>query len=272
LKKVLIGVPVVLVGVVAAIPFLAGLADVTITYENMYHWVVPKTKKKAEPRPETEAPPKTFDAQKCDDALDLNKFPDTQLNGKLYQGDKAVDVIFKSGQARVKGDRVELKFFSSEGRASCKDTDANGATPQDFTLVVSVAKGDLETKKEAAAFMFGATLFGKQPLDYYYTAPGAGAAMPASTPATSAPASTPAPATAMNPMTKQLVAGLVGNVSFEEKAGSKVKGKGILCFAQPSPEAKPFPKPADYEEGDLLPPTGLRHAIAGNFEIEFCPE
>jgi hypothetical protein len=267
LKKILIGVPLVLVGLVAAVPFLASLADVTLTYENMYQWVVPKTKKKAEPKPEVEAPPKTFDAQKCDESLDLNKFPDTQLNGKLYQGDKAVDVIFKSGQARVKGDQVELTFFSSDVRASCKNTDASGAVPQDFTLVVRVGKADLEAKKEAAAFMFGATLFGKQPLDYYYTAPNA---TPMSAPAT--PASTSAPAASTNPMFKQLITGLVGNLSFEAKAGSKVKGKGILCFAQPSPEAKPIPKPADFEEGDLLPPTGLRHAVAGNFEIEFCPE
>ena len=264
MKKVLIGIPVVLVGLVAAVPFAATLADVQISYTDMYHWVVPKEKKKSEVRPEVDVPPKTFDAAKCDELLDLNKFPDTQLNGKLYQGDKATDAIFKSGQARVKGEQVELKFFSSEARQSCKDTDANGAVPQDFTLVLMLSKAELDGKKQEAAFKFGWDLFGKQPLDYYYMAPGA-AAM-------SAPASTSAPATSANPMTKQLIAGLVGNVSLDAKAGGKVKGKGILCFAQPSPEAKPIPKPADYEEGDALPPEGLRHAVAGNFEIEFCPE
>lgn len=269
MKKVLIGIPVVLVGLVAAVPFVATLADVQISYNDMYHWVVPKAKKKSEARPEVDTPPKTFDAQKCDELLDLNKFPDTQLNGKLYQGDKASDVIFKSGQARIKGDQVELKFFSSEARVSCKDTDTNGTVPQDFTLVLNLSKSELDSKKQEAAFKFGWDLFGKQPLDFYYVAPGAPAM---SAPAASTPASTSAPATAANPMTKQLIAGLVGNIALDAKAGGKVKGKGILCFAQPSPEAKPIPKPADYEEGDALPPEGLRHAIAGNFEIEFCPE
>jgi hypothetical protein len=260
-KKFLIGVPIVLVGLVASIPFLAPLADIEITYTDMYHMVVPKQKKKVAVRPENEAPPKTFDAQKCDELLDLNKFPDTQLNGKLYQGDKETDAIFKSGQARVKGDRVELKFFSSEGRATCKDTDANGATPQDFTLVVSISKAELDAKKDT--FKFGWDLFGTQPLDYYYIAPGAA---PSSTPTSAASA----PATTMNPMSKQLLAGLVGNITLEEKAGGKVKGKGIMCFAQPSPNAAPASKPADWEEGDPLPPVGLRHAVAGNFEIDFC--
>lgn len=271
MKKILLGFLILIVVVIAAVPFIAPLLDVQISYSDMYHWIVPKKKKKADPKPENTEPPKTFEAQKCDETPDIDKFPVTPLNGKVYQGDKTADVIFKSGQARVIGDRIQLKLFSSEGRASCKDTNADGSIPEDYTLVMSLPKAESDSGTKLFKFVWD--LAGNK-LDYYYGTSKAISSLTAASAPTSAastPSSAPAASTAENPMAKnkQLIQGYLADFSLEAKAGGKAKGKAILCFAQPSPNA-PSSKPAGYEDDESFP-LGFRHAIAGNFEVEFCP-
>jgi hypothetical protein len=182
--------------------------------------------------------PKSFDAKKCDELLDLAKFPATPMNGKLYSGGKEQDFVVKGGQARIKGDILEIKLFSAE-RAGCAEAGDGTA------VTLKLNKSEIDTKGDKAALTYGWDRFGKQPLEYFYGAAGA--------------------------ETKEPLAGLVGGLSVEAKEGGKVKGKGILCFAHPDASAAPIPQPADYEEGDPLPPAGLRHALAGDFVADFCP-
>lgn len=247
LLKILLVLVLLAVVLLGAAPWVTPLFGITLTYESMLAWIFSSEEGKIAPPKnpllEGEAP-KSFDPKGCDELLDLNKFPDTPLNGKLYKGKEAVDVVFKSGQARFQGEALELKLFSSNERPTCQETKADGSSPDDITLVLRLSKSELD-KGEGAAFKYGWDLFGEQPLEYYYIVGGS--------------------------EVKEPLAGLVGSVSVDPKAGGKVKGKGIICFAHPDPNAPPPPKPEGYEEGDDLPPAGFRHAVAGNFEIDFCP-
>jgi hypothetical protein len=248
LKKVLLGLLLLVIAAVGLGPLIAGLFGVNISYSELPKLIGINTteKKEAVKNALLEGEiPKSFDAAKCDELLDLNKFPDTTFNGKAYAGGKSADVVFKAGQARLKGDFVELQLFSSESRASCSPTKADGSAPDDVTLTVQLEKKRFDEKAAAAAFTFGWDMAGAQPLTYEYSAGGASV--------------------------KEPLAGLVGGLSLEAKPGGAVKGKAILCFAHPDPNAPPPAKPADYEEGDPLPPAGLRYAMAGNFTAEFCP-
>lgn len=248
MKKVLLGLLGLVVVGLATFPYIAGLFGVNIGYDQLLKIVgLNTTPKKEAPRnalAEGEVP-KSFDAAKCDELLDLGKFPDTVMNGKVFRDNKATDAVFASGQARIKDGWVELSLFSSTERASCAATKADGSPVDDVTLTIRVQKEQLDQKGDQAALKYGWDLFGKQPLEYSYLVGGA--------------------------EVKEPLAGLVGGISLDAKAGGKVKGKGILCFAHPNPNAPPPPKPSDYEEGDPLPPVGDRYAVAGNFSLEFCP-